>query len=938
MKPFLSDVAEQIGQGPSVVIAPNRRALLYVRKALGETKAAKVWFYTIEDFVTGFSQTMLGEKVELIPLLHESYRTVTGFKSDSSIIEQLVDFYFWGDMLLKDFDVIDHYCQNPAILFRDLSSLKELDTMFDYLSEEQLAYLEKFWDSVNRKQGTHREQFLLLWNKLLPIYLHFKNALKTRNIGYGGMIYRQVAEDLESGSLADLLAKFSGRKIVFVGFNALTKTEERVLSYFVSSHGANIHWDIDSFYMDDKIQEAGIFFREYKNHPILGKTFPSTGTSRLKNKRVNIIASATPIGQVKTMATMVERLAGKNEETLVVLPDEKLLTPVLHSVAPLTDYINVTMGYPLSSTPLASFIELFFDIHLTRNEEGYYHRPVNGFLSHPYMVAQTEEVCKTVREKLVENNWVRIPETYLAEQPGLASIFRELHPSELPGAASELISTLAQSELIPDLDRDFLFYFLGFLEKLQPVMNQLAAHEGTISPSVSRSFVKLFRQLLNSEKVPFEGDPMVGMQVMGVLETRNLDFKNVFILSMNEGIFPQPANNGSFIPYSLRKTYNLPTHEHREAMYAYLFYRLLQRSENIYLFYSSSKDVLGQGEISRFVQQLQHESELEITFQTQSNKPETASATPIRVAKTEAIISQMKAIGQERGFSPSALNAYLECELKFFYRYVIKMREADFVEEDLDARVLGDVMHRCMEMMYRDGLKRATDSVLTKEIIDSFHPQIDTYIDRVFAERFNIPATKTITYKGQRLVVKEIVRSFIENILEIDLQYAPFKVEGLERAGLKYAVPVDSSKVMVTGIVDRADSKGNTLRVVDYKTGKDELNFSSIEDLFRPSPSRNKAAFQTLVYAMLFLENEKVRSGMHVVPGLYNRKTLFDREATFGLTIGREPVRDVSPMIDEFKGRLNDLISQIFSTGEFKQTDDLQTCQLCEFNKICKRG
>ena len=939
MNTFLSDVAQKIAamKGRSVVIAPNRRALMYIKKTLAE-KAANVWFYTIEDFITSFSSFNLATKVELIPILHDSYRKVTGFKSEASVIEQLVDFYFWGDMLLKDFDVIDHYCQDPKILFRDLSSMKKLDAMFDFLSEEQLAYLEKFWDSVDRKQGDHREQFLLLWNKLLPIYAHFKEALIAKGIGYGGMIYRQVADNLEKGMVADQLGKYSGRNVVFVGFNALTKTEERVLSYFVSEFQASIFWDVDPFYIHSNIQEAGVFFREYKNHPVLGKTFPVQEETMLAGKRVHVIASATPIGQVKTMASMVQKADGKKEDTLVVLPDEKLLTPVLHSVAPLTDYINVTMGYPLSNTPLASFVELFFDIHLTRNEEGYYHRPVNSFLSHPYMIAQVGDHAATIRKKLVENNWVRIPENFLAEQEGLENIFRPLQPRELPIAASELITLLAESGKIQDLDKDFLFYFLGFLEKLQPVLDELASHDGAVSASVSRSFVKLFRQLLNTEKVPFEGDPMVGMQVMGVLETRNLDFKNVFILSMNEGIFPQQANNGSYIPYSIRKAYNLPTHEHREAMYAYLFYRLLQRSENIYLFYSSSKDVLGQGEISRFVQQLEHESGLEIVFQTQHSITETSATKEISVEKTPEVLAKMKQVGVEKGFSPSALNAYLECELKFFYRYVAKMREADFVEEDLDARVLGDVMHRCMEMMYRDGLKQVSDNVLTKEIIYSFTEQIDIYIDRVFRERFNVEASKQITYKGQRLVVKEIVRSFIEKILAIDLRYAPFRVEGLERSGLEYPVLVDDSSVKITGIVDRADSKGNTLRVVDYKTGKDELNFSSIEELFTPAPSRNKAAFQTLLYAMLFLENEKVRKDMQVIPGLYNRKTLFDDEFNFGLTVDREPVRDVTGMIDEFKERLGGLMKDIFTGKDFKQTQDLENCRLCEFSSICKRG
>lgn len=929
MVTFLEEVSGRVAKlnKRSVVIAPNRRALHFIRQHLGE-QAKLTWFYTIEDFVKQFSLLKLATKVELIPLLHESYVSAIGKDPEVSEIEALVDFYFWGDMLLKDFDLIDHYAANPAIVFRDLSQVKELDSVFDALTEEQIIHLEKFWDNIESKSES-KNRFLVLWRKLYPIYSDFQQKLLDRDIAYSGMLYRGVVEKLTQGLLQEKIDRFNDRQLYFVGFNALTKTEEHIISWFVSEKGAEVMWDIDSFYLNNNMQEAGVFFREYKSHPVLGKTFPNSVPARLNNKKIHVIASATNIGQVKSMASMLARNSVNPQDNLVVLADEKLLTPVLSSVAPYSEHINVTMGYSLAQTPLASLVELFFELNLSWGSEGLYSRPLRSILNHPYVQAHLGEYANSLYATIMDNNWVYVPKEFIDAQQDFKNLLLCDNTLELPLAAASMLQTLSISEKLEGLDKDFLLYFLDFLHKLNPIFDRLHSHTGPISSSMSRSFVKLFRQLLAGEKIPFEGDPMVGMQVMGVLETRNLDFKNVYILSVNEGVFPQGATAGSYLPFAIRKAYGLPVAQHRDAMYAYLFYRLLQRSENVYLFYNASKNALGQGEMSRFIQQLEVEAPVEIVNHVQLSDSARVNRNSISVSKGSDILKALQTLAQ-KGLSPSAINMYLECELKFFFRYLLQYRELDYVEEDLDARVLGDILHRCMELMY------SGHKTIEKSFISDLAENLDTFIDRVFKERFNVAPEKVVSYSGQRLVVKEIVKSFLDKILAIDMQYAPFDIEGLEYKDIKYELPLSTGeKVVLTGIIDRVDSKGGQMRIVDYKTGKDELYFSDVESLFDRDGKRNKAAFQTLLYAILYAKSKGTK-GKNLTAGLYNRKNLFDSSFEFGLNNKGVVLTDVTLLEEEFMNRLNLLLEDMFNPStNFKQTENKDACRMCEFANLC---
>jgi ATP-dependent helicase/DNAse subunit B len=443
-----------------------------------------------------------------------------------------------------------------------------------------------------------------------------------------------------------------------------------------------------------------------------------------------------------------------------------------------------------------------------------------------------------------------------------------------------------------------------------------------------------------------------GLQVMGVLETRNLDFRNVFVLSLNEGAFPASSSKGSYIPHNIRKAYGLPTPAHQDAMYSYLFYRLLQRAENIFLFYNSETDVLGQGEMSRYLQQLLYESGLNIRRNVLHNPIQPRPTNPLVVVKDSEVMKALLKLNEGnsyfRGISPSALNSYLECRLQFYFRHIAKVREPNEVEEELDARVLGNFVHKVMEDFYRSLVKKKGNARVEKSDLKNAEDAIDALIDRVFVSAYRLNPEKKVEYAGQRLVVREIVRRFAGRILEMDEVYAPFTIEALEQEGLTYSIPIDRPphEAVLGGKIDRVDRKNDTLRIIDYKTGKDELDFDSIASLFSREGKRNKAAFQTLLYALMYVRSLPANDGQkgdtsnlgRVVPGLINRMNLFDRDFEFGLRVAKTQVDDVRDMFPEFEQLLKKLFEELYDPGQpFDQTENTDTCKLCPYREICYR-
>lgn len=993
MKPFLLEVAEKIftlysrNLDTLTLVFPNRRAALYFRKHLTGLLTKPVFapaLVTIEDFISGFSSRRVPDKLELIHRLQAVHNAVVKKFSEKTDTprtspEAFDKFYFWGDMLLRDFDEVDKYLVPAEHLFKDLSNQKALDSGLDFLTEEQRDFLRSFWLSFDEKDSLNKQKFLHIWRQLPTLYNAFRESLDREGLAYEGMLHREVAETIHriyTNRYTDAPEKTGqAPAICFIGFNALTRAEERIITFFVDRGLATLYWDVDAYYMNNNTQEAGNFLREYQQHPVLGKTFLQDIPANFNTpKNINLYGAAQPVGQAKLMTQLLaDKLRdGYNpEETLLVLPDEKLVMPVLHGVSAHVEKLNVTMGFPLSSTPLFNLVELLIELQINRKEDQFNHREVVALLGHPYVVAAGAAEAQAKRKEILNQNWVLVSSGFLRSAVALHRlVFQPVFVQQPEAAASfsvlvthylkDCIVEIGKLPTVNAFDQEYCFHFIKLLNRIAEVLHpqtgdrETPGEEGVHPPDPKhvrkqerealKSFLRLFRQLINAEKIPFRGEPLRGLQVMGVLETRNLDFKNVFILSLNEGAFPSFNSKGSYIPFNIRKAYGLPTVEHQDAMYAYLFYRILQRAENVFLFYNSETDDLGQGEMSRYLQQLIYESGVAIERYVLHNALQPHEPVPIQIKKDErvhqALAQYCRGSRPGKTLSPSALNDYLECRLRFYFKYLARIREANQVEEDLDARVLGNFLHKVMELFYLEIIQTKGDKTIEKDDFNGYNKRIDNLIDLAFIDNYSLNPEKQVVYEGQRLVVREMVKRFIDRIIEIDKEYAPFSIEALERRDITHTIALESAgnpTVVLGGSIDRADRKGDQVRVIDYKTGKDQLSFTDVPSLFNRDGKRNKAAFQTFLYTLLY-KKSMATPGVKLIPGLINRINLFNDDFTFGLWQGGEVLGDATPLLPEFEAQLKTLLEEIFDPETpFDQTQQTENCGYCPYRRLCYR-
>ncbi|QOI97678.1 MAG: PD-(D/E)XK nuclease family protein [Flammeovirgaceae bacterium] len=935
MTPFLFEAAQKvIAQYPRIeevtLVFPNRRAILYFRKHLGALIQKPVFspnLLTIEQYISSFSTLQVTDKLELVNRLHKAYTETV------NSTESFDRFYYWGDMLLRDFDELDKHLVNAELLFRDLSYQKELDAGFDYLTPEQKKILLDFWGNFNGQQTENRKKFLHVWKHLFRVYTRFREHLAAAGVAYEGMVHREVAEKILAGAVIR-----KGNE-VFIGFNALTKAEEIILSHAVEGN-ALVFWDVDEYYLNNNIQEAGDFFREYQRHTVLGKTFDQAPAHFRNQKNIKLYGAAQPVGQAKIMGQLLnENLASgdRPEDTLIVLPDEKLLLPVLHSVSDSVEKLNVTMGFSLSATPVFNFVELLIELQISRKEEYFHHRPVLSLLNHPYTVSADPNASYNKHKEILKHNWISIPKNFLATETALHRvIFVPAAEGNITGYLKNCLEVLGAQAAMSVLDKEYIFQMVKCLNRMDEVLGDQV---GNLS-----SFLRFFRQYVRTVRIPFSGEPLQGMQVMGVLETRNLDFKNVYILSLNEGALPAGGNKGSYIPYNLRKAYELPTLQHQDAIYAYLFYRVMQRAENVYLFYNTETDILGQGEMSRYLQQLMFESGKKVEHHILHNTIGVNEVKPIVVRKDKAVLELLASLNEKNtyrkfsGLSPSALNAYIECRLKFYFQHVVKIKEADEIEEDMDARVLGNFVHNVMEAFYKQLQEQKGSPIVEPRDLENKEKLIQALLDKEVIKTYHLNPNKPVVYEGQLVLVSEIVQRFIEKILQHDKQYAPFTLVGVEQIiEHRFAINAPVGRVLLGGKIDRIDQKDDLLRIVDYKTGKDELSFTSVDSLFAREGKRNKAAFQTLLYAWLYVKTTN-QPGHRVVPGLMNATTLFGEDKEFGLKTGKQLLNDVHALLPEFEAGLKALLEELFNPDTvFDQTPVVDNCKNCPYQRICYR-
>ncbi|HET8860642.1 PD-(D/E)XK nuclease family protein [Marivirga sp.] len=937
---FLEEVANslynQLGKDISnyTVIFPNRRAGLFFNRALRKLIDQPIWApeaMAIEDFVRQKSDFAVPDQLSLIFSLHEVFQKHAPFKED---FEQ---FYFWGDMLVKDFNDVDHYMADARPLFSNLLEWKKLaDT--DFLTEEQIQLIEKFWKSFEAKPKDAQEKFTRNWNILYPVYQDFRQKLKEENQAYNGMLYRDYAEKLKAGEL-----QISGN-LIFAGFNALTRTEEIIISEAVKQ-GAQIFWDMDTYYAapESAVQEAGNFFREYSNHTILGKTFPDELPNRIleETPQINITEVKGNIAQAKFLGQLLsEQNIEQPEKTAIILGDESLLFPVLYALPEEIQKVNVTMGYPLRFASIYQLMNICLYLQKNKRVEAekttFNHRDVLKILKHPFVGNLLGEGAKTKIHHIEANNIIRLElkdlfEENEEENPLLEILFKD--GSDNYFLYLRTILQYVHQEQIESTEQEFIAEIYKQINQLEQIIREFK-----LTLDIN-AFIRLFNRIIQSIRVPFSGEPLEGIQIMGVLESRNLDFDNIYFLSMSEDNFPGGANSQSFIPYNIRKAYGLPTLEQRDAIYAYLFNRLLQRSNHMHLMYNSDNSGGKGGEPSRYLLQLQYELGIQtkkVQLQSLNQDPQAASPVPITIEKNESIWKILKSYNHDKSLSASALRTYLNCRLQFYFRYLAGLKERDEVSEDLDAADFGNILHHVMENIYETVLNQKLDAnkiILLKKEIDSF---IKQEFAALYGKKLEVA---DFEFEGRNIIIRDVVKRMVIQILNYDVQIAPFTVKKVE-GEFQYEVPLDDGqKIKLQGSIDRLDEKDNSIRVIDYKSGGDEVKFPDVESLFdRDHKNRNGAAMQTLFYSYLFIKSADYDGVKNVVPGLYNGKGLFKSDFSEKLKLNGNELNNAELLMNDFENGLKDILSEIFSSEQpFGQTEKLENCTYCAYRTICNR-
>ncbi|MEQ9467303.1 MAG: PD-(D/E)XK nuclease family protein [Ekhidna sp.] len=953
---FLSDVADHLlanhrdHLGDCTVVFPNRRAGLFLKKHLSQKVVKPVWSpatLSLEDFLFTFTNTKKTDPLSLIFELYEAFRSHQGRD------EGFESFYFWGEMLLRDFEEVDHYLVNPEQLFTYVRDDRQLAEDFYFLDPEQEAIIKKFWQEFLPTSTKTQEQFVETWKILHPVYQTFKERLEKQGIGYTSHVYRQLAR------ATNQITYDSSRRLIFAGFNALTPAEEVLIKHFISEYQVEVLWDVDAYYLEDDNQEAGDFLRKYRKDPILGKSFPSPLPARVtKPKDVDVTGVSLEVGQAKLIGEEIDRLmeaGAKKEEIVVVLPQDYMLFPILNAIPERVDKLNVTMGYPLKDTPLFGLLEAAVELqeHASLSPENglsFYHKPVVDILSHPYLYKEDKNPLDKLIGDIKKANQIRVFQQEILEIQStiLNTIFRQVGEKEsLAGYLQSIVSVLGDQVVERfGLEREYLYHFQQLLSRLREILDHQTA---TID---IKTFKSLFRKATRSVKIPFSGEPVEGLQVMGVLETRNLDFKHVLMLNMNEDIFPASQRAGSFIPYRIRKAFDLPTFETQDAIYAYLFYRLFHHAEQLSFYYNMYADFGLSGEVSRFIRQVELESGLEVKRKKLSNSVQVHEIKPITIETTQEVLDKLAIYTDavlekdRKRLSASALNIYFDCKLKFYFRYVLRLFSGDEMSDDLNARHFGNALHRTLEYLYQDTMKEKGTRIIDENDFLRLEGSIDGAMEKAFKEEFGMKGKKRFEFKDRNVVMAEIIRKFVKQVVEMDKAYVPFEIVSLE-AEDNYAHYLEihpdgkKMKVKLGADIDRVDRKNGTVRVLDYKTGRDETEIGSFDNLFSEEVSYRykagrKAGYQTFFYAWLYAS--KYGQENTIVPGLVNIKQFFQPDFDFRLKTDGVRIADARGYLQRFEENMKKLLEEIFSNEHpFDQTEDVTKCMFCDFRGICER-
>ena len=969
MATFVEEVAlrlcEKYGDELSslTVVLPSKRARLFFAEALSKVVDRPIWepdYASIDDFMCQLSALRKADKLRLVAELHKVYSKYHE--------ENFAEFYHWGEVLLADFDMVDKYMVDASQLFANIRDLKELESDMSYLSAEQIEMINRFWRTLTGGRNEVIEDskakscFLKVWRSLGAIYEEYRANLRELHIGYTGMIYREAVERLSKGEveLPD------NKRCAFVGFNALSKCEKSLLQYMQRRGCAEFYWDYDRYYTDNSFQEAGLFIRE--NLAMFGESESISHDNLCNIKSVNVLSTSSNVAQCQCVVDILEQIAAQNggvldKDTAVVLTDENLLMPLLYAIPEKfkngQEYregelagrpaINVTMGYPLRNTLAYSFVERLLELqkHAQRNEQGeatFYYVDVEGLLTHPYISDASTQYAE-LRADITKHRLFQVPQSMLATTSLLQQIFRKAEGwSELSNYLLEVIDVISSTMEAGEegaFRQEYLMIISDAIAKLQNIVTQC---EVPISDKIYRSLV---RRHLQAERVPFTGEPLEGLQIMGILETRNLDFKNVIILSMTDNNFPgSRATDKSFLPYGLRYGFAIPTAEHHEGVYAYYFYRLIERAENLYMLYSSAADDKSTGEPSRYIRQMEYETDFKINYTNVGVEVSLSDSSCIDVEKSFEVFDKLLRFTRNKTLSPTAFSTYVKCPLKFYFNVVERLRPEDELEESVDNMTFGNIFHEAADLLYSQIQGDADPAQRLSELRKN--GEVDRCVDKAIAKVYFGDSDTILRHElgGEMLIIRNIVREYLgNNLLNYDIRNNDFVVTETE-SDLKMTLPIEVAnekfEVHLAGRADRIDSLNNGLmRVIDYKTGKPRLNYNGIESLFHGEPiatKRESNIINTLLYSMM-LSHER---GRDVRPELYYVSSMVrdDYSSCFVETVERKSrnLEAYSEVAEAFEAEVVKVLCEMFDRSiPFKQCEDDSACKYCDYQTICNR-
>jgi len=902
------------------IVLPNKRAGLFLKQHLSKLIDKPIWLPPIigaEDLIEELADKEIIDNLTQLFELYEVYQKAV----DNP--EGFEEFSKWGQMLLHDFNEIDRY-------------LIPADKLYEYINEARAI---EVWNLGDEKITEFQSQYLKFWKQMGGLYQGFKSHLNKTNKAYQGAAFRLVAETIQEDPIRFIDEKIKSEKVIFAGFNALTAAEEALISTLIKEGKGEILWDADEYYLKDKYQESGMFLRRFKEKAVFTPFNWVSNKFKTEQKKINILGIPQNIGQAKYLTNIFATLKNNNnfEDTAVVLADENLLIPVLQSLPEEIDTINVTMGYPLKNTPLNNFFEIYFTTILNAERFGkkeqltYHYNDILKLIQLPFsQIVFGEENCRTIKQHIIKNNWVFINKEKL-------DFINEQLPIQFSKtyAIDELLSTClifvekgknhyisTQKETNNKLELEYLFLFSKLFNQLSE-LNQKYPFLTEI-----KSFYSVYRQLLSSLSIELYGEPLKGLQVMGMLETRNIDFKNVILLSTNEGMLPSGKSFNSFIPFDIKNEYKLPTHVEKDAIYAYHFYRLVQNAENMYIMYNTESSSFTSGEQSRFVTQIENElvdfenikiTKKIITYPTLKHVVE-----PTSVEKTPKIQEKLKELF-DRGVSPTALNTYINCPLDFYYKYVIGAREADDVEETIDHTSFGTYIHEVLERLYQPFADKKVN--LTVEDVKQMLKKSPDVALEVFSKQMSERELKS----GKNLLTFSVAQKYITTFLTNEISFIKNQKDDLYikllEQSLQGSIMLGNQQIKLKGTADRVDMIGNTLRIIDYKTGMvktTELKVKNLEEL--KSGKKNKA-FQILMYAYLYAHQNKTNE-MSLRSGIISFKTLSSGFMSFML----EKEKEVSlTILNDFEEVLKKIFAEIVNPEiPFTHKSTAQYCEFCD--------